>query len=337
MKVAVTGGTGFIGSRVVRILKERGHDVVCVVRTPAKAKALEDLGAELRKGDILDRKSLDAGFAGCDGVMHIAASYEIGIVGKAVEQARQQNLEGTRNALEAARDAGAKKIVYTSSIVVHGTTGGQVVDETFRYRDSWFPSAYAKSKHEAHYDVALPLMEKGAPIVVVQPGAVFGPRDHSTFRTMFHFIARGWPVPIGNATYGVISVEECALAHVLALENGKPGECYHLAQENLSLPAFARAVGKATGLPVRVVPQPDFLLKLNQLFLTVVERVVPMPAFLSSEAQGIQMSDVCLAVANEKAKRELKWSPGPLDGAFREVIRDELQQMGRQVPAQLQG
>ncbi len=71
MKVAVTGGTGFIGGRVVRHLRARGHEVVCLVRKPAQALALVDHGAHLAQGDILDRASMDAAFAGCEGVMHI--------------------------------------------------------------------------------------------------------------------------------------------------------------------------------------------------------------------------------------------------------------------------
>src|ERR1700691_424298 len=100
MKVAVTGGTGFIGRRVVRLLRERGHEVVCVVRSHEKAGSLSALGAQLAKGDILDGPSLKAVFAGCEGVLHIAASYELGVVGKQAEEALAKNLEGTRIALE---------------------------------------------------------------------------------------------------------------------------------------------------------------------------------------------------------------------------------------------
>src|SRR5437016_5795010 len=132
MRYAVTGGTGFIGKRLVRQLRMEGHDVVCVVRRPEVASELGALGAVLARGDILDKGSLLAAFTGCDGVFHLAASYTLGVVGSRADAALRQNFDGTRVALEAAREAGAGKIVYTSTIAVHGDTSGAIVDETHR-------------------------------------------------------------------------------------------------------------------------------------------------------------------------------------------------------------
>jgi nucleoside-diphosphate-sugar epimerase len=339
MKVALTGGTGFIGTRIVRILRERGHEVVCVVRTPDKAAALAKLGATLVRGDILDRASLEQGFAGAEGVLHIAASYELGIVGKKAEEALQKNLEGTRNALEAARDCGAKKIVYTSSIVVYGNTFGKPVPEGFTPQSIHFPSPhptqYALSKARAHYEVAVPMMKAGVPIIIVQPGAVFGPNDHSTLRVIWGLMAYGLPIVMGGAVYGVVDVEDCAMGHVLALEKGRPGECYHLVDENVSLAELAKRAAAASGVADRAIVFPDWMLGLNAAVMSLVERYVPVPDILSSDALRGMTAWLNLTVEGNKARAELGWVPRPMAEGLREVMADAFDRRGKKLPALL--
>jgi dihydroflavonol-4-reductase len=341
MKVAVTGGTGFIGGRVVRILRERGHEVTCVVRSPDKAKGLAALGATLCKGDILDKTSLEMAFAGAEGVLHIAASYELGVVGKAQAEALAKNLEGTKAALEAAVSAGAKKIVYTSSIVVYGNTRGEVVAEGWRPASmdfpGMFPTFYAYSKARAHYDVALPMIAAGAPIVIVQPGGVYGPRDHSTFRVMWACLAKGLPVPLGRAVYGVVDVEDCAMGHVLALEQGKIGECYHLVDETLSLPDFLDKVAAASGMKATKIVLPAWLLGINAAMTSIVERIIPLPDILSSDATRGMSGGLTLSVTLDKARKELGWTPRPAVESMREMMADELVRRGKKLPPLLEG
>ena len=340
MKVAVTGGTGFIGKRVVRILRERGHEVVCVARDPQKAANLAALGATLVRGDILDRASLTQAFAGCEGVLHIAASYEMGVVGKKADEALRKNLDGTRAALEAARDAGAKKIVYTSSVVVYGNTYGKDVPEGHRPERIAYPSVhpnlYAMSKAQAHYDIALPMIEAGAPIVIVQPGAVFGPHDHSTLRLLWALMARGFPIMMGGARFGVVDVEDCAMGHVLALEKGRVGECYHLVDENMALTDLVRRAAVASGLKTSVLTIPPWMLSINAAMMSVFERIVPVPDFFSSDALRGMSGSVTLTVQTGKARTELGWTPRSMDQALREVMAAELTSLGKTLPPLLQ-
>jgi nucleoside-diphosphate-sugar epimerase len=341
MRVAVTGGTGFIGRRVVRALRERGHEVVCVVRRPEKANELSALGATLVQGDILDRQSLDRAFAGCEGVMHLAASYEVGVVGKRADAALAQNLDGTRNALFAARDASATRIVYTSSIVAFGNTGGVVFTEANlparAAHPHPHPTRYSLSKARAHLEVVEPLMKAGVPIIAVMPGAVLGPRDHSNFHLVFKFMADGLPVPVGRSAYTVVRLDDCVAGHLLALERGVPGQSYLLTNENLLLHEFASRAAAASGVPAKVVLLPDWLLEFNARLFWLLERLLPVPSWLSSEAARSMLSTQTMIFDSARARRELGWSPQPIDEALKEIMADELSLRGKPLPPLLEG
>jgi dihydroflavonol-4-reductase len=332
MKVGVTGGTGFIGQRLVRQLREAGHDVVCVVRRPEAAAALGEVGATLARGDILDRASLLSAFAGCEGVIHVAASYELGLTKKRAAEALKKNIEGTETALKAAVEAGAKKIVYTSSIAIYGDTAGRAVVEGHREASPRYSTFYASTKARAH-EVAERLIADGAPIVIVQPGAVHGVGDHSVHRALWWFLARGLPAPIGPAFYGHVDVDDCARGHILALEKGRIGESYHLVAENLSLPELVERAARVSGLPNRSFVQSPRSLEATARITAFFERFLPIPDFLSAEAnRGCYMGS---AADTEKARRELGFDPGPLDDTLRAILSDQLRRAGRPLPPAL--
>ena len=322
MRYALTGGSGFIGRRLVAQLRAEGHEVVCVARNPDRAGDVVALGAKAVKGDILDRASLEAAFRGADGVFHLAASYVMGVTGKGAEEALKANLDGTRIALEAARDVGVPRIVYTSSTVIYGDTRGKTMVEGERMPDPYFPTHYAMSKARAHYEVAVPLQQEGAPIIIVQPGAVIGPRDHSAMRTIFSYLARGRRVPVGSSTFAIIDVDECARGHRLATERGKIGESYHLVSEVLSLEALVERVGRVTGQPARALRLPTWLMRANAAVISLVEPFLSLPEAFT--ADGIRVSaGVDMLIDNTKAKRELGFDPRPLDASILEIMRAE--------------
>ena len=163
MKYFITGATGFIGGRVARQLIEAGHDVIAVVRSKSKAQELARLGGVLAEGDITDKESMRQPMTGVDGVFHIAAWYKIGVPDKSVAQ--RINVEGTRNVLELMKELNVPKGVYTSTVAVNSDTGGQVVDESYRF-DGEHLSEYDKTKWRAHYEVALPMMKAGLPLAL---------------------------------------------------------------------------------------------------------------------------------------------------------------------------
>ena len=190
MKAFVTGGTGFIGSRVVRRLRERGDEVVALVRSPDKATELSELGCELVEGDLSSEQAIRDGVRGCDAVFHIAAVYKVGIPASEREAMRDANVGGTERVLDAAIEAGVQRIVYVSTVGVFGNTHGDVVDETYRHNGQNFLSCYDETKWQSH-QVALDRIGKGAPIVIVQPGGVYGPGDHSELGNIIDQAATG--------------------------------------------------------------------------------------------------------------------------------------------------
>jgi len=182
MKYFMTGATGFIGSRLSARLLESGHKVHALVRDPARAESLKKAGSCLFTGDITDAESVRTAMKGTDGVFHLAAIYKLGIRDK--KSAALINVEGTRNVLELMKELEIKKGVYTSSLAVFSDTHGRTVDETYRFGGRHI-SVYDETKWRAHYEVAVPMMEKGLPLVIVLPGVVYGPGDMSAIGNGF--------------------------------------------------------------------------------------------------------------------------------------------------------
>lgn len=172
MKAFVTGGTGFIGGHVIQKLVARGYEVVALSRNDRGAAKVEALGARAAQGDITDPESMREAMQGSQVVFHIAALYQVGKGN--LPQMEQVNVEGTRKVLTLAHELGIPKIVYTSTVGVFGDTHGKVYDETYRRVTPPKTSAYELTKWRAHYEVAKPLIEAGAPIVIVMPGGVYG-------------------------------------------------------------------------------------------------------------------------------------------------------------------
>jgi dihydroflavonol-4-reductase len=228
MKAFVTGGTGLIGRSLIRQLVERGYHVHALARSAAGAATVSALGATSVPGDVTDRESMRAGMRGSEVVFHLAAIYDYAPEAKA--QCEPINVEGTRVVLELAHELRVPRIVYTSSLAVFGDTHGELPDETYR-ADGPFLTEYDRTKWQAHYEVAMPLIEAGAPIIIVMPGAVYGPGDTSWLAEAMRLFHRGLmplvPGPESVVTYAY--VDDVAEGHILAAEKGRVGESYILA------------------------------------------------------------------------------------------------------------
>src|SRR6266487_2979928 len=222
VRAFVTGGTGFLGSRLVRRLRERGDDVVALVRDPARSA---DLDAELAPGDLSDRSRLAEQMRGCDAVFHVAAMYKVGIPAAERPAMFEANVRGTENALDAAVDAGVPRTVYVSTVNVFGNTRGAVVDETYERRPGEFVSYYDETKYLAH-QAAKERIAAGAPVVIVQPGAIYGPGDHSELGAQLELMRTGKLRFLALAGVGVdaVHLDDAVDGILRAHERGRAGE-----------------------------------------------------------------------------------------------------------------
>lgn len=328
MKYLVTGATGFIGGRLVRQLREAGHEVRAFVRTPSKASELAALGVSLFPGDITEPGTLRAPMSGVDGVFHVAAWYKVGARDASV--ARAINVDGTRNVLLAMKEAGVPKGVYTSTLAVFSDTRGRLVDETYRFdpKAEPFLSEYDRTKWEAHYEVAEPMMRDGLPLVVVQPGLVYGPGDTSSVRTaLVDYLRRRLPMTPRGAAFCWAHVEDVARGHLLAMEKGRPGESYIIAGERFGFVEAFDLAEKITGIPApRLHPAPA-LMRAMAAFMTAAGRLVPLPEKFAGESLRA-VAGVTYLGSNEKARRELGYAPRPLSEGLRETLFHEMELLG---------
>src|SRR5579871_3743861 len=167
----VTGASGFIGWHVARKLLLRGERVRALLRPGSR---IRELDVEIALGDLRDPGSLDRAVAGCRVVYHVAADYRLWA--KDEEELYHSNVEGTRNLLKAAREAGVDRVVYTSTVGCIGVPENSLGTEAFRVRIEDMAGAYKRTKFQAE-QVALEFARGGFPVVIVNPTAPVGDRD----------------------------------------------------------------------------------------------------------------------------------------------------------------
>jgi nucleoside-diphosphate-sugar epimerase len=323
MKVFVTGGTGFIGGHVVRKLRGRGDGVVCLVRSPEKGKELADLGCQLVGGDLSDAEAINGGMRGCDAVVHGAAIYEVGIPKGARSAMYEANVLGTERVLRAALEQRIPKVVYISTVGAFGNTHGKVVDETYRHPGADFTSYYEETKVQAHEIARRLIDDEGLPCVIVQPGGVYGPDDHSAIGSQINqFLAGRMPLlAFPDLGFNMVHVEDVADGVLLALDKGEVGEQYVLGGQITTMRELIETVARVSGrkAPKRAMPTP--LLKAMTPIGPVIGKVMdqgPNLGELISSADG-----VTFWAKHDKAIEKLGYSPRGLEEGLRDTLAAE--------------
>jgi nucleoside-diphosphate-sugar epimerase len=320
MRAFVTGGTGFVGLATVRALRARGDDVVVLVRSPSKATALRDLGVTLVEGDMSSKDALRAAMAGCDAVLHIAGSYKIGIPPSERPAMFDANVRGTEATLDAAIDAGVPRIVYVSTVNVFGNTKGSVVDETYR-RDpaEGYLTYYDETKFLAHR-MAEERIAKGAPIVIVQPGGVYGPGDHSQVGSTIEQVRTGKLRARSFPGIGLtfVHVDDVASGILLALDRGRVGESYVLGGQITTLGDVIDRTAAIAGTKAPRMTIPSWMTRVAIPFAPVVTKAMGLPPNLReliSSADGVTYWG-----SDAKARTELGYAPRDLDTGLRQTL-----------------
>ena len=325
MKYFLTGATGFVGGRLARQLVEAGHQVVAVVRDPARAKDLADPGIAVHQGDVTDKESMRAPMTGVDGVFHVAAWYKVGVKDK--REAEATNVQGTRHVLELMRELGIPKGVYTSTLGVFSDTRGRLVDETYRYTGPYL-TEYERTKAAAHYEVAEPMMAAGLPLVIVLPGLIYGPGDTSTVRrTLLQYLQGKLPMMPRESAYCWAHVDDVARGHILALEKGRPGESYIIAGPRHTFIEGMELAERITGLPAPRMRAAPGMMKAMAAVMGVVEKVAPVQEAYASESLRA-IAGVTYLGDNAKARRELGYNPRSLQEGLAETLEHEMRLLG---------
>jgi dihydroflavonol-4-reductase len=319
MKAFVTGGTGFIGERVVKRLRDRGDDVVALVRSREKGEKLEAMGATLVEGDLSSSDAIHAGMQGCDSAFHIAAVYKVGIPKKDHEAMYDSNVRGTERVLDAAFQAGVSRIVYVSTVNVFGNTHGEVVDESYERPGDDYVSYYDETTYLSH-QVAKERIAKGVPVVIVQPGGVYGPGDHSEVGNVIDQTRTGKlkALPFSGLGLNLVYVEDVADGIVLAHDKGKVGESYVLGGE---ISTMRGLVDKTAAIAGRKPPKRDLPSGVIKLAAPAGPVVGKLMGFPPNFRELISASDgVTYWAKDDKARRELGYTPRDLETGLRQTL-----------------
>ncbi len=320
MKALVTGATGFIGSNVVRALLQQGYSVRVLLREGSNRANLAGLAVETVAGDVRDRASVEHALKGCDYVFHAAAAYALWIPEPQVVY--DTNVEGTVNVLNAARAAGVRKAVYTSTESTIGIAeNGELGTEAMFVEPSDLAGHYKRSKYLAE-QIALRMAGEGLDVVVVNPTTPVGRGDvrpTPTGQIVVDYLNGKMPAYV-NTGLNLVDVEDVAMGHVLALQRGQPGERYILGNRNLTLKEILRALSRVTGRPAPRVRLPIWVaLWAAYASEFAARRITGGPPRIP--VTGVKVARHFRFFDCSKAVRELGMPQTPIEEALEKAVR----------------
>jgi dihydroflavonol-4-reductase len=318
MTSLVTGASGFVGSHVARTLVERGEKVRVLVRPQSNLKTLEGVPVEKCYGDLRDPKTLRTAVEGADRVFHVAADYRLGA--SHPQEIYDSNVTGTRNLLEAARHAGVRRIIVTSSVATIAVDrGDSLPNEATDATLEEMIGHYKRSKFLAEKE-ALRAAGEGMPVVVVNPTTPVGPGDWKptpTGRVIVDFLNGRIPAYVETGLNWV-PVEDVALGHWIAAERGRVGERYILGGRNMLLKEVLDALARISGRPSPRLRLPHAVAMAagfaDQFFSRILNRQPRIPL------EGVRMARHKMFVDCSKAAEELGFKAGPVEAALERAV-----------------
>lgn len=319
MRIFVTGATGFIGSRLTERLREEKHDLVCLVRESSKVDHLRDLGVTLVQGDVTDRDSLDRGMNGCEWVANLANLYEFWVPDR--KAFHEVNVEGTRNVMEAALDAGVSKVVHVSSAVVFGDAPWPVSESTEPGRRCF--SEYARSKREGDRVAWELFRERQLPLVVVYPGAVIGPDDpKAAGRYLARVLEEKLPAQVlRDKPFPWVSVGDVTETVSRALQaEGSVGETYLAVAENLTFGEISRMLADVGGVKLPRLVMPDAMVMVSAYMATGMAAVTRRPPMLDMSLDQMRLMRHGMRADGSKAARELGVTYTPIRATLEQIV-----------------
>lgn len=318
MRLFVTGATGFVGSHVARMAAEQGAELRLLTRRTSRIENLPK-DAELVQGDLREPGKFAAALRGCDALIHVAADYRLWVPDPA--EMYKANVEGTRELLRLAREAGVRRVVYTSSVATMGfRKDASVVDEETPVSEADMIGHYKRSKWMAE-QVAIEAARAGQEVVILNPTTPVGSMDVKptpTGRIIVDFLNKKFPAYVDTGL-NLVDVDEIARMHLAALERGRFGERYILGGENLTLKQILDRLGAMTGLPS---PTMKVAHAVAMAFAFFDEMVTGKLRGKEPRAtvEAVRMGKKMMWASSAKAERELGWRVVPVSGALRDAV-----------------
>jgi dihydroflavonol-4-reductase len=319
MKVFLTGATGFVGSHVAQVYAEAGAQLRVLTRSSSSVAALEGLDAEVVVGDLRDAASLRSAVEGCEAVVHVAADYRLWV--RDPKSMYAANVEGTRELLRLAREAGVRRVVYTSSVATMGfKKDGTIVNEDTPVSVADMIGHYKRSKYLGEQE-AIQAARAGQEVMILNPTTPIGAADRKptpTGQIIVDFLNRKFPAYVDTGL-NLVDVGEVARMHRVALERGIPGERYILGGENLTLKQILDRMSSITGLPSPTMKVPHAVAMAFAFFdENITGRLRGKEPRATVEA--VRMGKKMMFASSVKAERELGFKVVPVYAALRTAI-----------------
>ncbi|MGK7294957.1 MAG: hopanoid-associated sugar epimerase [Candidatus Wenzhouxiangella sp. M2_3B_020] len=319
MRALVTGGTGFVGAAVIRRLLDEGLEVRALARSSSDTRNIDGLSVDRVTGDVTDVESIDRAVRGCDEVYHVAADYRLFVPDP--ERMHRINVDGTTNVLQAAADAGVRRVVHTSSVATLGVCDdGAAADEDEPATLDDMVGPYKRTKYLAEEE-ARRWAAEGLDVVIVNPSTPVGPRDVKptpTGRMVLDAVTGRMPAYVDTGL-NVVHVDDVAEGHRLAMLHGRVGERYILGGENLFLRDILGRLARMSGRRPPLVRLPHGLVlpmaHVSEWFTRLTGGTEPRLT-----VTGLKLARKHMFFSSDRARRELGYVPRPVDEALRDAM-----------------
>ncbi len=319
MKVFLTGATGFVGSHVARVYADAGAELRLLTRSSSNLKAIEGMRAEVVVGDLLQPEGLRSAIQGCEAVVHVAADYRLWVRDPRAMYAA--NVDGTRELLRISREAGVRRVVYTSSVATMGfKSDGTIVDETSPVSINDMIGHYKRSKFLGEIE-AIQAARGGQEVITLNPTTPIGAGDLKptpTGRIIVDFLNKRFPAYVDTGL-NLVDVAEVARMHLVALDRGTPGERYILGGENLTLKQILDRMSSITGLPSPTVKVPHAV-AMGFAFFDENFTGKLLGREPRATVEALRMGKKMMFASSAKAERELGFKVLPVYAAMRSAI-----------------